>query len=201
MTLLSFSPSFFILLCHFSFPVILFSDTVSADPILRDIEDSFGEDVCLAESPTIARDLAQTHPQRCFTYREIVSPCNRSIRSKVVYETRRVPVKGCRVYLKTRVYDSFAKRWQPSPAFLHSGSYMLIDVTSYTRGKLFILEFENCWFFIKIYGMDAVPPTPIGPTVRSTSRLNTRGVLGSTTRSVTSMWNVSTCSGFATRTI
>ena len=115
------------------------SDTVSADPILRDIEDSFGEDVCLAESPTIARDLAQTHPQRCFTYRENVSPSNRSIRSKVVYETRRVPVKGCRVYLKTRVYDSFAKRWQPSPAFLHSGSYMLIDVTSYTRGKLFIL--------------------------------------------------------------
>ena len=156
MTLLSFSSSyfhfffFFILLCSFSFPVILFSDTVSADPILRDIEDSFGEDVCLAESPTIARDLAQTRPQQCFTHREIVSPSNRLIRSKVVYESRRVLAKGCMVYLKTVVYDSFAKRWQPSPAFPHSGSHMLIDVTSYTRGKLFILEFGNCWFLIKI---------------------------------------------------
>ena len=205
MALVSFSPSFFlfffffILLCSFSFPVILFSDTVSADPILRDIEDSFGEDVCLAESPTIARDLAETRPQRCFTHREIVPPSNRLIRSKVVYETRRVLAKGCKVHLKTRLYDSFAKRWQSSPAFPHSGSHMLVDVTSYTRGKLFILEFENCWFLIKIYGMDAVPPTPIWSTVRSTSRLSTR-VLTSTTRSATNT-HIPTRSGFTARTI
>ena len=206
MALVSFSPSsfflffFFFILRSFSLLVILFSGTVFADPILRDIEDSFGDDVCLAESPTIARDLAETRPQRCFTHREIVPPSNRLIRSKVVYETRRVLAKGCKVHLKTRLYDSFAKRWQSSPAFPHSGSHMLVDVTSYTRGKLFILEFENCWFLIKIYGMDAVPPTPIGPTVRSTSRLSTR-VLTSTARSVTSTWNIPTRSGFTTRTM
>ena len=204
MALVSFSPSFFLfffffILRSFSLLVILFSGAVFADPILRDVKDSFGDDVCLAESPTIARDLAETHPQRCFTHREIVSPSNRLIRSKVVYETRRVLAKGCKVHLKTRVYDSFAKRWQSSPAFPHSGSHMLVDVTSYTRGKLFILEFENCWFLIKIYGMDAVPPTPIWPTVRSTSRLSTR-VLTSTTRSATNTY-IPTRSGFTTRTI
>ena len=204
MALVSFSPSFFLfffffILRSFSLLVILFSGTVFADPILRDIEDSFGDDVCLAESPTIARDLAETRPQRCFTHREIVPPSNRLIRSKVVYETRRVLAKGCKVHLKTRLYDSFAKRWQSSPAFPHSGSHMLVDVTSYTRGKLFILEFENCWFLIKIYGMDTVPPTPIWPTVRSTSRLSTR-VLTSTTRSATNT-HIPTRSGFTARTI
>ena len=206
MTFLSFSSSylhffFFFILRSFSFSVILFSDTVSADPILRDIEDSFGEDVCLAESPTIARDLAETRPQQCVAHREIVPPSNRLIRSKVVYESRRVSTKGCRFYLKTVVYDSFAKRWQSSPAFLHSESSILVDVTSYTRGKLFILEFENCWFLVKIYGMDALPPTPIGPSVRSsTARLSTR-VLSSTTQLVTSMQNISTRAGSTTRTM
>ena len=205
MTLVSFSPSsfflffFFFILRSFSLLVILFSGVVFADPILRDVKDSFGDDVCLAESPTIARDLAETRPQRCFTHREIVPPSNRLIRSKVVYETRRVLAKGCKVHLKTRLYDSFAKRWQSSPAFPHSGSHMLVDVTSYTRGKLFILEFENCWFLIKIYGMDAVPPTPIWSTVRSTSRLSTR-VLTSTTRSATNT-HIPTRSGFTARTI
>ena len=206
MTFLSFSSFylhfFFILLRSFSLSVILFSGTVSAgDPILRDIEDSFGEDVCLAESPTIARDLAETRPQQCVAHREIVPPSNRLIRSKVVYESRRVSTKGCRFYLKTVVYDSFAKSWQSSPAFLHSESSILVDVTSYTRGKLFILEFENCWFLVKIYGMDALPPTPIGPSVRSsTTRLSTR-VLSSTTQLVTSMQNISTRAGSTTRTM
>ena len=90
MALVSFSPSFFLfffffILRSFSLLVILFSGAVFADPILRDVKDSFGDDVCLAESPTIARDLAETRPQRCFTHREIVSPSNRLIRSKVSF--------------------------------------------------------------------------------------------------------------------
>ena len=52
--------------------------------VLRDIEDSYGDEVCPAKTPTIARDIHQRYQQRCFASGDIITT-TKLIRTVTVY--------------------------------------------------------------------------------------------------------------------
>ena len=135
--------------------------------VLRDLEDSYGDEVCPDEAPTIGRDIHHHYQQRCFASSDII-PTSRLIRTITVYESRNLAMKGCEGVVKVYIYDTFAEKWIDAPNFLVSGGHFLVSVTPYTRGKLYAIEFTNCWYLVKVYGMDSFRPTII-PILRSTS--------------------------------
>ena len=153
-------------LCFF----LLYIGTVSGY-VLRDLEDSYGDEVCPVEAPTIARDIHQHYQQRCFASRDII-PTTRLIRTITVYESRMLAMRGCEGIVKVYIYDTFAEKWLGAANFLVTGGHFLVSVTPYTRGKLYAIEFTNCWYLVKVYGMDSFRPTII-PIFRSTSTAGT----------------------------